>query len=322
MTGLRPPPSREAPSRVIIRLLVLILLVVTAGIAVWGAVTNQRIGLVEHRGLSELDIETVRDIEGTQINVAQHGGGRTPIVLLHDIDVAGSVLWEQVAAILETEQRVVLIDLPGFGFSERITTEGSRHTVASMAEIVSAAVEPLGNSAVFAGVGLGGEVAAEIAVTKREIVAGLVMIDVDFYKRDGWRESVEKLPWIGRAATFAFETGGSFAFDFWAPNCEDGGWCPSQTQVEARNMAEEVRGSTESIQAFRTTPASSLVPSKLSDIAAPTIFIWSDEGDVPRESVDEAMAALSEGTLEVRSSWKAHLDDPQAVADLIESLIP
>lgn len=146
------------------------------------------------------------------------------------------------------------------------------------------------------------------------------MIDVDFYSTDGWLEFVEKLPWIGPAATYAVDTGGSLAFDYWAPNCETDGWCPSNSQIASRNQAVSIVGSTDSIRAFRRTGASSLVPSKLSDVTAPAVFIWSDEGDVPKDSVDRAIEAHPETRLEVVSAWKAHLDQPQRVADLIWSL--
>ena len=321
MTGLRAPPKQDAPSRVVVRVLFLVVLLLAAGTAIWTVVTRQRIRSTETITVEQLHLDAVRQVNGTAINVMQEGLGSTPIVLLHDVDVAGSVLWDQVVGALGPEATVVRVDLPGFGFSERIRSEDSRYTVASMAETVSAAIEPrFRNPVLFVGVGLGGEVAAEVAVTNPDLVSGVVMIDIDFYRTDSWMEFIEKLPWIGPAATFALETGGSFAFDVWAPNCETEGWCPSQAQVDSRALATRIVGSTDSIRAFRKTTASSLVPSRLSDMTAPAIFIWSDEGDVPRESVDRALAAHPAAQLEVVSAWKAHLDEPQTVADLIWSL--
>lgn len=321
MSGVTRPPKEEAPSRVFVRVLLLVVLVLAAGIAIWTAVTRQRIGLTENITIDQLSLDTVRTVNGMQINVVQEGLGSNPVVLLHDIDAAGGVLWDDVIDALGPDATVVRIDLPGFGFSQRIRSEDSRYTVASMAETVSAAIEPrFRNPVLFAGVGLGGEVAAEVAVTNPNLVRGLAMIDVDFYQSPGWLEFVERLPWIGPAATYALETGGSFAFDRWAPNCETGGWCPSNSQVESRNLAVSIMGSTDSIRAFRNTTASSLVPSRLSNMTAPAIFIWSDEGDVPRDSVDRAIASHPETRLEVVNAWKAHLDQPQQVADLIWSL--
>jgi len=301
------------------------LLILAAGLAIWTAVTNQRIDLTETNTLAGLELDTIRDVDGTSINasVEVKGLGSTPVVLLHDVDVAGGVLWDQLIEALGPDATVLRVDLPGFGFSQRIPTEESRHTVASMAQMVAAVIEPrFTEPVIFAGVGLGGEVAAEISVTNPDLVAGLVLIDVDFYRTDGWREFVEKLPWVGRAATYALETGGPFAADLWAPHCETGGWCPSRSQAQSRDLAEKLVETTDSIRAFRRTPASSLVPSKLSEIEAPTVFIWSSAGDVPRESVDEALEALQAAELEVIDAWKAYLDEPQQVADVLRSLVP
>ncbi|HSK06862.1 MAG TPA: alpha/beta hydrolase [Acidimicrobiia bacterium] len=243
MTGLRPPPKPDAPTRVALRMLVLVVLVFAAGVIVWTAVTEQRIELIEDVSPDDLDLEPIVTSDGTELHVMRQGDGPVPLVLLHDIDVAGSVVWDGVVAVLDPGFTVLRVDLPGFGLSERIPTEGSRHTVASMAGQVAETIEQLfGEPAVIAGVGLGGEVGAEIAVIRPELVVALMMIDVDFYKPDGWDEFVQKLPWVGNAATFALETSGPFAAGRWAPNCEAGGWCPTQSQVRARDLAETISG--------------------------------------------------------------------------------
>ena len=324
MSGLRPPPKEEAPSRVLVRLLVLVVLVVVAGLVVWAAVTRQRIELIEDVSSDELEIDTVVTSDGTSLNVVREGEGTVPLVLLHDVDVAGSVIWDGVVALLDPQFAVLRIDLPGFGLSERIPVEGTRHTVASMAVQVGEVVaQSFDQPAVFAGVGLGGEVAAEIAVTDPDLVAGIVLIDVDFYKPEGWVEFSEKLPWLGTAATFAFETAGPFAAGRWAPNCPEGGWCPTQSQVEARDLAETIEATSESIRAFRRTPAASQVPSKLNEITAPVHFLWSQLGDVPRESVDRVQEVMPEARFDVLAdAWKAHLDFPRDVAAAIAGLVP
>jgi pimeloyl-ACP methyl ester carboxylesterase len=190
-----------------------------------------------------------------------------------------------------------------------------------MAEMVSEVVgDRFDGPLVFVGVGLGGEVAAEIAVIHPEIVSGLVMVDVDFDKTTSWVEFMEKLPFYGRPVTFSFEGAGRFAADRWAPNCDSGGWCPTQDQVTRRDTAETVKNTSESLRAFRRTPAASLVPSKLNEITAPTFFVWSQEGEVPRESVDAVLEALPSMQVEVVPAWKAHLEAPEVVANAIRAV--
>ncbi|MDP9143858.1 MAG: alpha/beta hydrolase, partial [Actinomycetota bacterium] len=250
--------------------------------------------------------------------------GTVPLVLLHDVDVAGSVLWDEVVSALDPKFNVIRVDLPGFGLSERIPEEGSAHTVASMAiEVGDAIDQTFDQPAIVAGVGLGGEVAAEIAVTTPDLVAGVVMIDVDFYRPGGWVEFFEKLPWFGTAVTFAFETAGPFAADRWAPKCAEGGWCPSQSQVEGRDLAETILDTTDSIRAFRRTPAASLVPSKLNEITVPVHYFWSQQGAVPRKSVDKVQEELPEAQFDVLAdAWKAHLDFPGDIAAALASMAP
>ncbi|HWL50085.1 MAG TPA: alpha/beta hydrolase, partial [Acidimicrobiia bacterium] len=255
--------------------------------------------------------------------VVRQGEGTVPLVLLHDVDVAGGVTWDGVAADLDPRFSVMRVDLPGFGLSERIPDEGSRHTVASMAEEVSDVIQQsFGQAAVLVGVGLGGEVASEIAVIQPDLVAGLVMLDVDFFKPRAWDEFVERLPWVGTAATYALETSGPLAADRWAPNCETGGWCPTPSQVGARDLAETIVNTSESIHSFRRTPAASQVPSKLGEITTPTTYLWSQAGYVPRESVDRVQAVMPAATVEVvAEAWKAHLDTPGVVASSIAAFL-
>jgi 3-oxoadipate enol-lactonase len=300
------------------------LLVVGAGAAIWTQVTRDRIGLIEDVALEDLDIDPVVTTAGTRLNVVRDGEGAVPLVLLHDVDVAGGVTWDGVVADLDPRFTVMRVDLPGFGLSDRIPDEGSRHTVASMAEEVSDVIrQTYGNGVLIAGVGLGGEVGAEIAATQPDLVSGLVMVDVDFYRPRSWVEMVERLPWVGTAATYALEASGPISNERWAPNCESGGWCPSGEQVAARDLAETIIDTSESIHAFRRTPAASQVPSKLGEIAVPTHYLWSQDGDVPRESVDRVQAAMPDAAFEVvPEAWRAHLDSPEMVAAAITSLAP
>ena len=323
MTGLRPPPKSGPPSRVLARIVLLAILAVIAGILIWAAVTIQAIGSTETRSLADLELVGPAEVDGLTVNVVHKGLGSLPVILLHDVDVAGSAVWDPVIERLGDEVTAVSIDLPGFGLSSRIPTESAAHTVASMAQVVAEIVdERFSDPVVFAGVGLGGEVAAEVAVIRPDLVTGLVMIDVDFWLTGGWLEFAEKLPYLGRAVTFGFKAGGSFGVDTWAPNCESGGWCPTADQLAARALAASIVGTTDSFASFLRTPPSSFVPAKLDDIAVPTIFVWSEDGEVPSKSVDRVATAVT--GLEVRTAnvWKAHLEDPALVSEAIFAVAP
>jgi len=319
MSGLQEPPTRDRPSRVLVRILMLALLVAAVGVVVWTSVTNQRINLIEDVPAREIELVDFTMVGSLRINVVTERGGVVPVILLHERDVAGGVTLEDVAEGLGGRFQAVRLDLPGYGLSDRLPSEGPGHTVAFMAQVVSTVIEErFAIPAVVAGVGLGGRVAAEVAVSRPDLVRGVVLVDVDFWEEDGWIEIVERLPWVGRAATFSFETGGRFAMDIWAPNCAEGGWCPGQDQIAARGITTTISGSTDSIRSFLRTQPSSLVPSDLAEIVAPVAYVWSRDGDVPFDSVERVRQELPDMTVSEVDGWQAHLESPGAVVAAID----
>lgn len=315
------PPTKEQPSRAVIRTVFLILLLVFAGFVIWAAVGNQNVGVAETVIQEEIDLPSPAAFRGGIFNVVHNGLGNPQVVLLHDVDVAGSVMWNAVIDELGSTVSAMTIDLPGYGLSARYPEEGPEHTVSWMAEMVGRVVSARlpDRAVIFAGVGLGAEVAAEIAVTQPELVSGLVMVDVDFYGDGGMVRTLEKWPFFGTAFTYAFHGGGAWYDRYWAPFCADGGWCPSRGQVRRRTMATTIIGTNDSLRAFWLTPPSSLVPSLLDEIEAPTTLIWSRDGQVPESSVDRVKEAMADLEVIEVEAWKAHLEEPRIVADAILS---
>lgn len=321
MSGLRPPPSQEPHSRAIGRVIFLVVLLAVLAVIIWAAVVNQRIPLVENMTLDELELESTVSVDGVTFNVDEVGSGSRTMVLLHDADITGSPMLVALASELGDDVRVLTVDLPGFGLTTRLPGEGPGHTVASMATRVASVIESTAEDAVtLVGVGLGGEVAAEIAVTRADLVDGLVMIDVDFYEDQSWVQLLEGVPWLGPAVTYAFESGGSFSASTWAPYCDEGGWCPTEAALEARTQATSIVDTTSSLNGFTNTAPASDVPSRLGDVSAPSLYIWSEKGPVSDDSVDAVVIALPGVFIEVFDTFQAHLDEPAAVAALIRGL--
>ena len=299
----------------------LVILALAAGVVVWTSVTNQRIDLTEDVPSSAIELVDPSVVGGVRVNVVTEPGGPVPVILLHERDIVGSALWDDVAASLGGRFQAVRVDLPGYGLSDRRPDEGPAHTVASMAQVVASVIEERFDlPVVIVGAGLGGKIAAELAVSNPDLVRGVVLVDVDFWEVDGWVGLAERLPWVGRAVTFTFETGGRFAVDMWAPNCDTGGWCPSRQHLAAREIATTIKGSTETMGAFLRTQPSALVPSDLSEIKAPVVFVWSRDGDVPSESVERVSQALPDMMVTEVDVWKAYLEAPSSVADAVDAV--
>lgn len=324
MKGLQPPPSEDTPSRIAARMAVLVVLLMMFGIFIWAVVTNQQIPLVEDLRIDAVEGLEFEVTERVTFRVDDRGDGEAPVFLLHDTNLAGGAMFESLVNSLDGQARTVAVDLPGFGFSTRFPFEGPVHTVSGMAERLVPVIEARsGGPVVLVGVGMGGKVAAELAASRPDLVAGLVMIDVDFYEdHGGWVQAFERVPWLGTAVTHAFEVSGAFSESSRHPYCEEGGHCLTAQQSRVRDLVEEIGGTSHSLQAFRSTPAAAIVPSRFADISAPTVVVWSSKGKVSEDSINRLVEGVAGASLERFDVYEAVHEAPDRVAALIAGIIP
>lgn len=319
--SLQKPPSQDRPSRAAARILVLLILAASAGVVIYTAVTNQRADLTEDRRTAGLELEDSVTIDGIRLNIVEDEGGPEPVVILHDFEVTGGLTLDDLSASLGDAYHGVRIDLPGFGYSDRLPSQGPQHTVAVMAQNIAAWLEErYGEPVLVIGVELGGQIAAELAHTYPATVEGVVMVDVDFSARPSFEESLQALPWLGKAATFTWETGGRYALDNWAPHCEMGGWCPTDAELAERATIVKLEDTTDSLWSFRRTPTAALAPANLSEISTPAVYVWSTSGDVPQDSVDRIADEWAGIQVSESATFAAHLEDPATVAAALSSL--
>lgn len=321
MRGLEAPPKTEKPSRLAARFVTLLIFASGAGIVIYTAVTNQNADLTEDLRPVNLELADTTVIDGFRTNARQDPGGPTPVVILHDFDVAGGLILDDLSLALPEGYHGVRLDLPGFGYSTRMPIEGPHHTVSGLAERVAPVLEErFGAPVPIVGVGLGGEVAAELALSHPNLVDSVVMVDVDFWSRPGFPASLEAIPWVGKAATYTWETGGRFAVESWSPHCEEGGWCPTNEELAIRALIIEVERTTDSLHAFRSTPEAALAPSNLNQITVPMTYVWSTNGQVPEDTIDRLRDEIGGIDVTESATFQAHLEDPAAVADALESV--
>ena len=103
----------------------------------------------------------------------ERGKGPLPLMLVHGFPFEHS-LWNEVAAQLESETRLLLPDLRGYGLSP--TPEGI-YTMEAMAADLKALLDRLGIQRVaLAGHSMGGYVALAFAEAYPERLAGLAMV--------------------------------------------------------------------------------------------------------------------------------------------------
>jgi len=321
MKGLQAPPKTDKPSRVLARFVTLIIMATGAFVVIYTAVVNQQADVAEDIRSVNLELEDTTVIDGFRTNVRQDPGGPTPVVILHDFDVAGGLILDDLSLGLGESYHGVRVDLPGFGYSTRMPIEGPHHTVARLADRLAPVLEERFDGPVWAiGAGLGGEVGAELALSHPDLIRGLVMVDVDFWSEPGFPASLESFPWLGKAATYTWETGGRFALDNWSPYCEEGGWCPTPEDVSIRSLIIEIEDTTDSLHAFRSTPVAALASSNLADISVPVAYVWSTEGEVREDTVERMRRELPGVTVTESATFQAHLQDPQAIASALASI--
>ena len=135
----------------------------------------------------DASFETRRiDVCGTNVTCYLTGKGEETILLLHGAGVDSALLsWGKVMPLLSRRYRVIAVDLPGYGTSDRIESD---YSLAFYTGIVQGVIEALSiDPVILAGLSLGGGIALNLALTQSRLVKVLIPVDAwGFF---------EKLPW-------------------------------------------------------------------------------------------------------------------------------
>lgn len=131
------------------------------------------------RRYEDLDPETVERpggmvyVRGTGLHYVEQGTG-PPLVLLHGF-LGSTVTFSELIERLRPHQRVVALDLPGFGYSDRPLDIDRSHT--AVADLLCTALDRLGiERATVLGHSMGGVIAARLAVAHPERVERLILV--------------------------------------------------------------------------------------------------------------------------------------------------
>jgi len=117
--------------------------------------------------------ERMINVAGLRLRCRDEGVGPA-VVLVHGI-AASLEFWRFTVGALADRQRVVAVDLPGFGFSERAPVIP---TLEQTTDLLIALLDELGiGSASFVGNSMGGLVALEVALLHPERVEKLILSD-------------------------------------------------------------------------------------------------------------------------------------------------
>lgn len=291
---LRKPPKAEGSTRDLIARIVglLVLLAVFAGL-VWVAATNSQADALER---SDPVVNAPGEhlvVDGRPIHVRRFGSSDEPYLLIHDdVQVGGLSLVLLGRALEEREAGAVVPDLLGFGLSGRVIEPGRHYTIAGQTELLAALLDEMELSDLsVVGVGWGGGVAAELAVTRPELVAELVLVGTSSLPPESGRwEPLEALPFgIGDAVAYTLEGASQSARDRFFEGCDVDDWCDVGEDDDAYRRTVEVPSTAAAIRARRATGSGSVAPDRLDEISVPVTLIQAAgaEGDFT-ERFDDA----------------------------------
>ncbi len=115
------------------------------------------------------------EVEGLQIHYEEYGTGPNVLVFIHGILLDSQMNRRLASNLAASGNRVVLLDLPGHGQSDK-PRHASAHRIDSYAHYVVALLDELGvDEAVIGGVSLGANVSLQVAAQAPERVRGLLI---------------------------------------------------------------------------------------------------------------------------------------------------
>lgn len=300
--------------------LLVVLSIVLAGWVAW-------VNLVSIPATETLSVAdgpgTLVEVDGTRLHVRTWGpDDGEPIVLVPGFGPPGLELFEDLAAELAADgRRVVGVDLVGFGWSERPTEAGPRLTVRGRADLLERVAAEWGLGAVdLLGHSYGGGVAAQWALEVPDRVDELVLVDAQVYDGGGGvGRLLGGLPLgIGRAVSFTVIGAGPVASALYGLECDVGGACPTEGQLEAWSRPALVAGTSTGLVAISRTEPDSDLPDGLP--AAPTLVVWGANDTIfPLEQGERLAAELADGRLAVveDAAHTPFLTHPADVAELV-----
>lgn len=154
------------------------------------------LALTDPPGIERRDIAT----KGARVRLAYAGEGPA-VVLIHDV-LQSQLVWTDVFALLAARMRVVAIDLPGAGESEKPSSARFSYAFSAFAESVADVVAALDlGRAALVGHGLGAAVALACAASHPSLATKLVLVAPTVYG-DGQSplDRLAKVPLFGPMA--------------------------------------------------------------------------------------------------------------------------
>ncbi len=250
-------------------------------------------------------------------------GGGEPIVLLHGFPTS-SHLWARVAPCLPPDRRILLVDLLGFGRSDR--PDGQSLSIRAHAERVVGLLDALGiNYACVVGHELGGAVALAMAVRWPQRVARLGLVSAVAY--DEWPARELKL--LRAMLPLTRHLPATFLTSLLRKEVVRGYVDPEAGERSVTRYLRPFRTAVgrdvlvEHLLALDPAETQALAP-RLKDLVMPTAVVaGAHDGFVPAATAERLAADIPGASIDVVAEGRHFLpeEQPRAVADVITRLL-
>lgn len=187
---------------------VLIVVIVLAGLAAWLYAPDKPRAALEAEYAPPPS--QFMQVAGLRVHVRDTGPRTAPAILLLHGFGASLQTWDAWATRLETEFRVVRLDLPGFGLTgpDKVTSPEGDYTDARAMVVLATLMDQLGlQRATVAGHSMGGRIAWTFAALRPERVERLALLAPDGFASAGFAYGVApKVPLLLRALPYVLPT--------------------------------------------------------------------------------------------------------------------
>ncbi len=231
-------------------------------------------------------------VGATRVAYSTWGSTGTPIVLLGGF-AEPTWVWHDVAPLLAARHRVIAVDLPPFGFTQRVGDPSLDTWVA----LVEGVMRQLGlQRPLVVGHSLGAGVAAGIALRDPRLVSGIVLLDGDALRGGGGSSfrSVLGAVLIDPYFTSAWRlvTGSDTIFRFLLDRALGPDGPPvTRGMLDAFERPFRVEGTAAQFKRLAPHGIIGLAPADLTRISVPSTVVWGQFDDTDSPSAGRASAA-------------------------------
>ncbi len=246
-----------------------------------------------------------------------------PLVLIHGFASSGDE-FRKIEAAMAISRSLILPDLLGFGFSQRVTDTLTAYTHRGEAALMRGLLDQIGVQQVdVLGASYGGAIATQFTLDNPGKVRRIGYLDGQVYDvgggPPGWLMNL--LPFrLGRAFTWNLLGGGPGSASLLDSACVDTAACAAGFDPKWRDLRVRIEGNTDALLAFSSAPRDIYDVADLRKISIPALLIWGERDQlVPLDRGKRLAADLPNARLEIipNTGHVPHVERPAAVIPLL-----